>query len=68
MAVQRFAAGDRVRVVEHADHSLPAVLEGCSGWRGAIVAAKDGDLYDVGLDDADPVPQVQLHAEQLQPA
>lgn len=61
-----FAEGDCVRVVEHPGHALPPVLEDCAGWVGNIAKVKDGDLYDVNLDDADPVPTVQLHADQLE--
>ncbi|HXI95387.1 MAG TPA: hypothetical protein VNG04_04635 [Candidatus Acidoferrum sp.] len=63
---QEFAEGERVRIVEHPDHVLPPALEGCTGWVGTIGEAKGGNLYDVNLDDADPVPTVQLHAEQLE--
>lgn len=63
--MQTFAEGDRIRVVDHEDHTLPPALEGCDGWRGNIAAVKGDDLYDVRLDDDDPVPTVQLHAEQL---
>jgi len=62
----KFAAGTRVRVVGHPDHSLPPALDGCTGWRGSVGEAKGGNLFDVNLDDADPVPTVQLHAEQLE--
>jgi hypothetical protein len=60
-----FEIGDRVSFVGHPDHSPPPALEGVVGWHGAITAVKGGDLYDVGLDDADPVPMVQLHGAQL---
>lgn len=63
--MQTFAEGDRIRVVEHDDHALPPALEGCTGWRGNISAVKGGDLYDIRLDDNDPVATVQLHADQL---
>ena len=63
---QRFSERDRVMVAGHADHALPPALEGCTGWRGNISAVKGGDLYDVRLDDDDPVPTVQLHAAQLE--
>lgn len=62
---QRFSEGDRVMVAGHDDHALPPALEDCTGWRGNISAVKDDDLYHVRLDDADPVPIVQLHAAQL---
>lgn len=62
----KFAKGDRVRVIAHDDHALPPTLEGCYGWRGSIAEARGDDLWDVNLDDADPVSTVQLHAEQLE--
>lgn len=64
--MEQFAEGDRVRVLAHDAHALPAALEGCYGWVGNIAKVKGDDLYDVRLDDADPVPTVQLHAEQLE--
>lgn len=63
--METFAERDRIMVVDHADHTLPPALEGCAGWRGNISAVKGDDLYEVTLDDNDPVPTVQLHAEQL---
>lgn len=60
-----FVKGERVMVAGHSDHDLPPVLEGCTGWRGNISAVKGDDLYDIRLDDDDPVATVQLHAAQL---
>ena len=64
--MDKFTEGERVRVLAHDGHALPQALEGCYGWRGNVSAVKDGDLYEVRLDDDDPVPTVQLHAEQLE--